>query len=255
MEVLLKYTLQALILPPGLNILLLVVGWLLWQRARGLAVAAIGVSVFTLYAFSMPWLANRLMGSLQPYPSLQPYQMQELPPASAIVILSAGRSEKAEEYGGVDTVGTITLERLRYGAYLARKLKLPILISGGSVFGEATPEAVLMNQSLIEDFGVTPQWLESESLNTAENASKSAQILREHKIEQVFLVTHAWHLPRAVKEFEKQGLKVTPAPLSFVTDSALRRGPMPFLPSSSALNLSRIALHEQLGLAWYWVRY
>lgn len=254
-EALLKYSLQAFILPPGINILLLIVGWLLWQRSRFFAMAAIGLSVMTLYAFSMPWMANRLMGSLQPYSSLQQNQLSDIPPNSAIVILAGGRNEKAEEYGGIDTVSTYTLERLRYGAYLSRKTQLPILLTGGTVFGEATPEAVLMNQVLIEDFSVTPKWLETDSHTTAENAINSAKILKANHIDHIYLVTHAWHLPRAVAEFQKQGLNVTPAPLGFVTDSELRRGPLPFLPSSSALHLSKLALHEQLGRLWYKLRY
>lgn len=251
LEALFKYSLQTLLFPPGINIVLLILGWLLWQRARAVAMTAIGISVFTLYAFSMPWMANRLMGSLQPYPPLQPYQMMDLPAGSAIVILGGGRNEKAEEYGGIDTVGTYSLERLRYGSYLAKKLNLPILVTGGTVFGEATPEAVLMNQSLIEDFNVTPKWLESESHTTAENAIFSARVLKTNKIENVFLVSHAWHLPRAVAEFEKQGLKVTPAPLGFISDSELRHGPLPYLPSSAALHISKLALREQVGRVWY----
>lgn len=251
LEAVLKYSLQTLLFPPGINIVLLVLGWLLWQRARAIAMTAIGISVFTLYVLSMPWMANRLMGSLQPYPPLLPYQMQDLPANTAIVILGGGRNEKAEEYGGIDTVGTYSLERLRYGSYLAKKLNLPILVTGGTVFGEATPEAVLMNQSLIEDFSVTPKWLESESHTTAENAIFSARILKNDKVENILLVSHAWHLPRAVTEFEKQGLKVTPAPLGFISDSELKHGPLPYLPSSAALHISKLALREQLGRVWY----
>lgn len=255
LETVIKYSVQAFLLPPGFNLLLLLLGWLLWSRARAIAVAMIGTSFLTLYALSMPWMANRLMGSLQPYAPLQPFQMQQLPPKTAIVILGGGRYEKAEEYGGVDTVNTYSLERLRYGAYLHRELNLPILVSGGTVFGEATSEAVLMNQVLSEDFKISPTWLESESHNTAENAQFSAKLLQEQQIENVLLVSHAWHLPRAIAEFEKTGLKVTPAPLSFVLDSTLKRGPLPYLPSSAALNVSKLALREQIGKVWYGLRY
>jgi hypothetical protein len=36
------------------------------------------------------------------------------------------------EYGG-DTLGRLTLERVRYGARVAKKTGLPVLVAGGSV--------------------------------------------------------------------------------------------------------------------------
>ena len=52
----------------------------------------------------------------------------------AIVILGGGVRRHAAEYGG-DTLGQLTLERVRYGARVARLTGLPVLVSGGSVFG------------------------------------------------------------------------------------------------------------------------
>ncbi|MBI2381659.1 MAG: YdcF family protein [Gammaproteobacteria bacterium] len=253
-ESLINYSLQALFFPPGVQILILLLAWRLAARRPKLARGIAALALASLYALSMPWLANRLMDGLQPYAALSVHKLQA-PADSAIVILAGGRRERAVEYGGVDTVSTYSLERLRYGAWLARRLKLPVLLSGGTVFGEATPEAVLMNQTLADEFGIAPRWLETESRNTAENARLSAQKLKAERIGHAYLVSHAWHLPRAVPEFEKQGLAVTPAPLAFVSDSELNHGPLPYLPSAAALHVSRLALHEWVGRLWYRLRY
>ena len=87
------------------------------------------------------------------------------------------------------------------------------------------------------------------STNTMENAAYSAQVLQEAGIRKIYLVTHAWHMPRAVLAFEKAGLEVIPAPTAFVSrsDGQLQD----FLPSASALQLTYYAIHEWLGILWY----
>jgi len=52
--------------------------------------------------------------------------------AQAIVVLGGGTRRNAPEYGG-DTLGALTLERLRYGTVVARVTHLPMLLSGGAV--------------------------------------------------------------------------------------------------------------------------
>ena len=99
-------------------------------------------------------------------------------------------------------------------------------------------------------------WLEEHSHTTAENAQFTAQLLKEKGIDTVLLVTHAYHMPRAVAIFEKSGVKVVPAPTAL---SVKRKGNGPvimsWLPSAPAMYGSYMALHELVGLAWYRLRY
>ena len=97
--------------------------------------------------------------------------------------------------------------------------------------------------------------MENESWSTFENAEKSAAILRAAGIEQVILVTHAAHMPRAVEAFERAGLGVTAAPTVFTTTPTGDRGVVDWLPSSNALNTTAWALYEYAGRLWYWLRY
>ena len=141
-----------------------------------------------------------------------------------------------------DTVGYGTLERLRYGARLARQSRLPLLVTGGAPFG-GRPEAEAMRETLEQDFGIKVRWVEAASRDTAENASLSAPMLKAAGITRIALVSHGWHLPRAIPLFEKQGLEVTPAPMAFSTGSPSLFEDL--LPRS--MTQSRRALNEYLG--------
>ena len=65
----------------------------------------------------------------------------------------------------------------------------------------------------------------------------------------VVLVTSAYHMPRAVRNFRKLGIRVIPAP----TDFRIKSGKFwvsDLLPSSENLRISEIALHEFLGIIY-----
>ena len=100
-----------------------------------------------------------------------------------------------------------------------------------------------MKAVLEDEFGVPVRWVEAASRDTEESASLSAKLLKARGVNRIALLSHGWHLPRAVPLFEKQGLEVTPAPMGFSTapPSALAS----FLPGG--LGNSSKALHEYLG--------
>ncbi|MFZ5843373.1 MAG: YdcF family protein [Pseudomonadota bacterium] len=250
-DIVLVYAGKALLLPPGLNLLLIALAWLVGRKWRLLGISLFGLSLLSLLALSLPITAQGLMANLQPVAaqrlSLLPTDMQQ----AAIVVLAGGRRSNAPEFEGSDTVSARTLERLRYAARLQRQTRLPVLLSGGKVFGEATAEAVLMNDSFISDFRGAPNWLEADSRNTAENAEFSARVLKANGITTIFLVTHAAHMARAEAEFRKHGLTVLPAPLGYSQPNSGKTGPLEYLPSAEALARSAEALHEHLGLLWY----
>jgi uncharacterized SAM-binding protein YcdF (DUF218 family) len=96
--------------------------------------------------------------------------------------------------------------------------------------------------------------LEEGSRNTRENAQQVAQQLMQRCQAPWLLVTSAWHMPRAVAEFEaafaNSGCKLTPYPVDFRTGNST-----PLTEYSMAYSLLRwqMALHEWLGLAVYGV--
>jgi uncharacterized SAM-binding protein YcdF (DUF218 family) len=175
-----------------------------------------------------------------------PLDLARAKDAQAIVILAGGRARGAIEWGG-DTVSAFTLARVRYGAHLARITGLPVLLTGGLGDDEREPEAELMRRVLEREFGITPRWMETASSTTAQNAEFSARELRAAGVSRVLLVTHSFHIPRAVAQFERAGLHVIPAPTGF---QGLREFDwLHLVPSPDALRLSHVALREWLALA------
>lgn len=246
---LLLHTLKYLLLPPLVNALLLIAGLVLWNRARWLGIGLVALGLVTLLVLSMPWTSYWLRKGLEPY---GPPTQAALEHAEAIVILGGGRDYGAPEFGWGDAPGNATWRRLGYGAWLARKTQLPILVTGGRVHDEATDEATLMANALQQSFAIEANWREGCSRTTAENADFSAAMLKRDGISTILLVSQAWHLPRAVEEFTRAGLAVIPAP----TDFASRPPPglMAWLPRAYHLRHSTQAIHEWLGRAVYILR-
>ncbi len=242
--------LSALLLPPGI-FLLLGLAALAVARRRRRAGAWLGLAAVVLaWAFSTPLAGKALLRSLEWYPPLDPHRLPV--GAGAIVVLGGGAYPGAPEYGGAGGVSGALLERLRYGVFLARRSGLPILVTGGNVFaGPQAPEAREAARVLAEDYGIAPRWVEDRSRNTRENARRSRALLARAGIRRVLLVTHAWHMPRAARAFRRAGLDVVPAPTLFATSGNQDLTLLAWLPAASGLEATYTAAHEYLGILWY----
>lgn len=236
------------LLPPLSLVILLVVGLIVHRRRPRLAMSLILLSTTALYALSTPWVGGLLQKSLEISTPIIPSQLQA---AEAIVVLGGGRRLDAAEYGS-DTLNGLSLERLRYAAFLHRGSSLPILVTGGKPGGGALSEGRIMQHILQNEYGTSPQWVEDAALTTWDNARLSAKLLRSAGVRRIVLVTHAWHLRRAVPLFEAQGLNVTPAGIQF--SSTRLDSVLDVLPTPAGLRDSTFALHEWLGILWYKLR-
>ncbi|MDI5985363.1 YdcF family protein [Halomonas sp. M4R5S39] len=234
--------LKYLLLPPLANVLLTLLGGLLWSRMRLFGGLLVVLGLGGLLVLATPVASHALRLDLEPPPLSGPGQLEA---AQAIVILGGGRDYLAPEFGWGDAPANASWRRLAYGAHLHRQSGLPILVSGGRVHDEHSAEASLMAAALREVFEVPVAWMEGQSRNTAENARYSAEMLRIAEVESIALVSQAWHLPRAVAEFERAGLTVIPAPTDFA--SAPPPGLAGWLPRAYHLHRSSRALHEWLG--------
>ena len=234
------------ILLPPLNLLLVaILGLWLWHKRPFLARALLGFSVGLLWLLSTPFFAETLLHGLEGKPG---FLDTRRPEADAIVVLGGGTYFHAPEYGA-DTVGRETLERLRYAAKLYRETLKPILVTGGTPLGNRVSEAQQMKQVLEHEFNVPVQWTEDGSDNTLENARLSRQVLKQARITRIYLVTHAWHMPRAASVFRAAGFEVVPAPTAYTT--RFQTNFLAFVPNADALRDSRIFLHEIIGMLWY----
>lgn len=130
---------------------------------------------------------------------------------------------------------------------------LQLVFSGGEgrLLSTGTSEAdmarVFYAQQGVDMARVT---LESKARTTRENAAQVAQLLGSRCQAPWLLVTSAWHMPRAMAEFEANDCPMTPYPVDFKTGL---HTPWTEYSMARSLLLWQTALHEWLGLWVYGV--
>lgn len=249
----LKPILTTLILPACSSLLALFVllGWAWRHSTSSLArvpIALAGITSVLLWLLSCQAVAIWL--SLQALPQVNPISPSDLKQQNvqAIVVLGGGVDNEALEYGG-PTLSPDAMSRLLYGVHLSRNTQLPIAYSGGVGWAGPngqTTEAEVANIVLTRLGLPALRWQESQSRDTHENALLTAALLKAHGITHIALVTHAWHMPRSVRQFEAAGLQITPAPMGYVRGDALPL--LQWLPSGKGLRDSGWVIREWLGL-------
>lgn len=239
--------LSLLIYPLGTCLLLVLVALVLsrlrWVRSSFYVLL---LAFGWLYLCSTALFASFLIGTLER--GFMPRAMSVIAPADAIVLL--GGAMRGDTY--LDSLPDLNqhADRLVYAAALYKAGKAPVvLLTGGGVEGTRT-EAEQMKDHL-EVMGVPGEHilLEKKSLNTYENAVYCAQLLKASGMDQILLVTSAYHMRRAVPLFAAQGLDVVPAPTDYQQPRTPRVLP-DWMPTVGNLYQSTNALHEIVG---YWV--
>ena len=243
MLIALKTLLHTLLLPPGGPLLLATAGaCLIARRSAGFHARRTGWVLLTaglamLWLLSNPLISRALSRAAQRCP---PLDLSRPVQAQAIVILGgAGHRLGAPDYGGEPAVELRLLERINYGALIARRTGLPVAVSG------APEEALAMRASLARDFGTPTRWMEDRSRDTFQNAQFCANLLRPLGITRIVRVTSADHDWRAMHEFVSAGFAVVPAPVGLDVPHEIELAS--FVPSVGALSVSTAALYELLG--------
>jgi uncharacterized SAM-binding protein YcdF (DUF218 family) len=233
---------------PTIFIALSLIGALmaLWWRRAGIALAL--ASGLCLYGAATPALSSCLLRRVE---SALPRNV-DLGAAQAIVVLGGGvrRGNGADI---PDRLDSLSVERVVFAAEANRALGLPVVVSGGRAVGARIAEGTLMKAALETEFAVAVAWNEDESHTTWENAIYTARLLLPEKLKTVVLVSHAWHLPRALWAFERAGFKALPWPAPRTAFRVSRIAD--FVPSITALNDTFYALHEMIGAVYYQLRY
>lgn len=230
----------ALVLPPTGPLLLVFLGLAAmrrWRRTgRGLVVAGSA----SLLVLSVPFVASILTWAVSDAPALPPGAPVT---ADAIAILGCGTRPGSREYG-TDTLSAMSFDRVRYGAFLARRYHLPVAVTGGAFSGQRS-EGELMRETLEQEFGVPVKWVESRSRNTHENATGLRDLLQPQGVRRLLVVVHGVDTRRARRELEAAGFVVMMAP-TLVPDPGVE-SVWDVVPSMAGLAGSTLALYEILG--------
>ena len=236
--------LQSFFLPPLNSILIMLLGVYIYKRNRKKGQVILLFACASLYLQATPYFAYKLNRYIAP-PSLS---FQDAKNAQAIVLLGGGVSNNADEYNTNAISSPDTFVRIRYAAYLAKRMpKLPLFLSGGAI-DTRDSEASLMKKSLRTEFDVQNRiFLEPDSKTTRENAIYTARLLQQYGFSKIVLITSASHMLRASALFSKNGINVIAAPTGFYSLGYYRLNILWFIPTANAMATSYSILHELMG--------
>lgn len=237
---------------PG-NVLLIVLclgaalAWTRWRRlGRRLVGAAAAAGLFLAVVPAGAWLFGVLEDRFPP--------LTELPARVDGIIVAGGIVDPVmtSDRGQISIGGAA--ERLFEMAALAKRYpRAKLVFSGGSgrLLHQDKKEAVAVVPLFLQ-LGIDPGRVifESQSRNTAENASFGYRAAGPKEGETWILITSAFHMPRTVGSFRKVGWRVTPYPVDYITRGDAQ-APVQFNFSYGLSSLGG-AIHEFLGLFFYW---
>ncbi len=244
----LKPLLTALALPPASLLFLCALGaWMAWRGWRtGRFLLALGL--VSLWALSTPVTVAPLAGQLLDLPPPLADRALKQGNWQAIVVLGGGIEADAPEWATAQ-VNAHTARRVRFGVHLSKLSGLPMAFSSGvgwSQFGRTVPTEAAVAQQYVQELGASFTWLEAQSRDTQQNAEFTRRLLQPAGVQRIVLVTHAWHMQRAVAEFERAGFAVLAAPTGF--PGLNKVSALAWLPSADALQSNQQVLREWLGL-------
>jgi uncharacterized SAM-binding protein YcdF (DUF218 family) len=168
----------------------------------------------------------------------------------AIVVLGAGKESFAPEYA-VSNLSGSSLERLRYGLWLSRETGVPVAFTGGVGWAQndGAPEAEIAARIAAQEFNRPLRWTETESRNTRGNALGAVALLKPAGVKHVLLVTHGWHMPRALAAFQQAAgaqMQVEAAPMGLARQ-VIDSPELDWVPTAQGFSRVRNALRELLA--------
>ncbi|MEK6803810.1 MAG: YdcF family protein [Nitrospirota bacterium] len=214
------------------------------------------LTLLLLLLTATPILSNMYIALLEA--QHPPFQATTTSKFDAVVVLAGGVFQKGS-LRPADDVSEASRQRTTCGANLWQQNLAPkLLLTGG--------DATVRRTGLMESHEMK-RWalrlgvpesailIEEKSRTTYENAVQTKAMLGSGRIP---LVTAAYHLPRAVRLFEKQGFVVTPFPCGYESQHTPQQAweqatLFDFLPTAKALLITTQAVDEVAGIIVYWL--
>jgi uncharacterized SAM-binding protein YcdF (DUF218 family) len=155
--------------------------------------------------------------------------------------------------GAEPTPNSETAMRLVKGVEIAKRLRVPLIVTGGNgePFATTITEGGVMARAAY-DMGMPKKSVivESEARNTLENSHAVRKLLKKNRI---VLVTSAYHMKRAAAMFKKRGFKVTPVPTYYLAQTR-KPSPAHFIPGAGGFRNSTVGIAEWISLFWWGMR-
>jgi uncharacterized SAM-binding protein YcdF (DUF218 family) len=245
---LLHKALPVFLLPLGASLVLITLAVL--RKSRALA----AITITFLYMASTPFFANWVLNSRERQYGAVP--IEACPAADAIVVLGGTLGPNPAAPGGYVWAAA---DRLDYGVRLYQAGKAPLLVfTGGRIpwLSQSNSEGESLRTIACER-GVPASAVAITGTveSTAGEAVAIGKLAHERGLSRIILITTAWHMPRAMILVGRTRLRITPFPVGELINPAAPMTILDFLPQSSALERTEIALRELLGAGYYALRH
>ena len=209
--------------------------------------------IIFLWIFSIGFVAD-LLWKIVEYP-WQRIDEKDAPTADAIIVLSGGGRPQVP--GKTNIFEWRDPDRYFAGINLYKNNKAPRLFFTGATTPydqQSKDEGTLYKEHAIS-LGIPLEaiFVTNKVINTSQEAIEIRKNLNQIKSSsKIILVTSAFHMKRAKKLFERQGLIVHPFPVDFKTSKISQwKSPYKWIPNSDSLNKSSNALRELIGRTIY----
>jgi uncharacterized SAM-binding protein YcdF (DUF218 family) len=252
-----KKLISAFLMPTAAAVILLAVGLgLLWFTKRirlgrvlatcGFAILLVGTCHFAADAIVAP-LENR-HPPLYPAAALQTAIAASGGQPRLILILGGGEVVDARVPPN-DQLTDSALSRLIEGVRLLREVPdSKLLLSGGVVSSTGGRHADRL-LAVATSLGVDPSRIEADA-TAWDTEQEAVNLAKRIGKEPFFLVTSAFHMPRAMALFRHAGTSPIAAPTHHVTIDEPGVGLLEFFPQPGSLSTLEWGLHEYIGLLW-----
>jgi uncharacterized SAM-binding protein YcdF (DUF218 family) len=173
--------------------------------------------------------------------------------ADAIVVLSGMTHSVITEKGIVSEWNDP--DRFFGGIELIKANKAPILIfTRGKVPWKIGPaECDLLREKALEMGIDSNRIVITGEVSTTEDEAREVNKILSSKGKKIILVTSAFHIPRALLNFQNLGLDVQPYPVDFKV-SEYKLTPMDFIPNAGALVGTEKSIREIIGRVYYSIK-
>lgn len=228
------FLIKNIFIPSSICFFLLLIGvFLLFlkKKKKGLYFILAGLSFY--YLFSITPGADFFLAPLES--GFNQLSFSEMNKANIIVVLSGGEKTDLIRSSEVFRISNL------------KNHQPTVIISGTEELSLKTRTSEIENFFI--DRGIPPENIivEDKSKNTRENAQ---EVVKQVKEEPFFLITSAYHMKRAISEFENLESNPIPTPVDFRVKS-YKYSLEDYIPDSNNLRKTDLAFYEYLGIIYY----